>query len=526
MAEQIKNIFLEPFAFSSLLAFITSIALGLLVLIKSTNKKLGQIWFLFSVMVAVWGLGGMGIGIAKTPSASLLSWRLSFMLGVTWIPVVFYHFTCIFCEIKRPRTILAQYIIGALFLPFIPTSLFFADIRWSFNSMYYTRAGPALVAFTVWWFYLVFHSHLELYLAQKNGTSFKKNQIRHFFVASAFGFGGGGLDFLPTLGVNFYPWGNFTIFLYPFMMSYAILKYRLMDIRIVIRRAALLILIYTVLVLSLIPWVLWTHKNMMSLHSISPFLIGVEIIFMSGILSLGPLFYAYFVRSSTFFREDTLAGLTHELKTPLAAIEGALEVLAESHHPKKMGSKRLEEYLTIIRQNSSRLNTHVNNLLHVYKNKISESEITKEPANLKNHVKKTAQSAKSSVLAKGNSISIKWATPLSNCHCDPDKIEQVLSNLISNGNKFTNKGKIQIEGKNQEDQFFISIKDTGIGIKEEEIPHIFNRFYRGKNNTQLQGTGLGLAIAKKWVEAHGGEIWAESDGEGKGTTMTFTLPAK
>jgi histidine kinase len=111
---------------------------------------------------------------------------------------------------------------------------------------------------------------------------------------------------------------------------------------------------------------------------------------------------------------------------------------------------------------------------------------------------------------------------------DQDRIIQVLTNLVGNAMQYTPKeGQVTIQANRHEDEIHISVIDTGIGIPAEHIPHLFTRFYRVDKSRSRQaggGSGIGLTIARHLVEAQGGRIWAESDGEGYGSTFTFTLP--
>jgi len=225
---------MNPFALSGLLAGITSFSLGLLVLLKIPNKKLGRIWFLFSLSVALWGFGGMWIALAKNPSEALLAWRVAFGFGVIWIPPCFYHFVCIFCDLERRPSIVIHYLIGLTFLLITPTTLFYSGVRWIFDSMFYSVPGKFFPFFMIWWF-LIFYSHIDLFRTNKKASPAKKNQIKYFFLATAIGYGGGSLCYLPIFGIDLYPWGNFTIFIYSSVMSYTILRYRLWDLRVLLR---------------------------------------------------------------------------------------------------------------------------------------------------------------------------------------------------------------------------------------------------------------------------------------------------
>jgi signal transduction histidine kinase len=112
---------------------------------------------------------------------------------------------------------------------------------------------------------------------------------------------------------------------------------------------------------------------------------------------------------------------------------------------------------------------------------------------------------------------------------DPNRLNSVMTNLLSNAIKFTPKGgRIQIESKSDDEQVLVSVTDDGPGIAPDEIPRIFEHFFRGRvavqdPNNPVEGTGLGLALAKTVIEQHGGRIWVTSE-EGSGTTFYFSLP--
>lgn len=111
---------------------------------------------------------------------------------------------------------------------------------------------------------------------------------------------------------------------------------------------------------------------------------------------------------------------------------------------------------------------------------------------------------------------------------DEDRAIQILTNLTGNALQYTPEGgRVTISAKRVNDEIQISVRDTGIGIPPEHLPHIFDRFYRvdkSRSRANGGGSGIGLTIARALVEAQGGRIWVESEGEGKGSTFTFTLP--
>jgi two-component system, NtrC family, sensor kinase len=224
---------MNPFALSGLLTGISSLAFGYFVYWKGNHRPLNRLWFIFTVSVAVWGFGGMWIATAPTPNQALWAWRLAFACGVIWIPILFHHFVHTFCKLPGRASLILAYATGIAVFPLCFTNLFFSGVRLAFSSFYYTLPGAIFPLFTVWWVTLVVYSHYQLYRMHRITTGQKRSQIQYFFLATAIGYAGGSLDFLPIFGFDLYPFGNFAIVLYPMIMTYAIVQYRLMDIAVV-----------------------------------------------------------------------------------------------------------------------------------------------------------------------------------------------------------------------------------------------------------------------------------------------------
>jgi histidine kinase len=144
-------------------------------------------------------------------------------------------------------------------------------------------------------------------------------------------------------------------------------------------------------------------------------------------------------------------------------------------------------------------------------------------------VQKTVKRFAAQAQAKGIELCPDLSADLPPVLADQDRITQVLTNLVGNALQYTPEGgKVTIVSIHRGDEIHISVVDTGIGIPAEHLPHLFTRFYRVDKSRSRQaggGSGIGLTIARHLVETHGGHIWAESDGEGKGSRFTFTLKA-
>jgi PAS domain S-box-containing protein len=227
-------------------------------------------------------------------------------------------------------------------------------------------------------------------------------------------------------------------------------------------------------------------------------------------------------------KSDLLAGMSHELRTPLTAIIGYAEILLYEY----FGSvnERQKQQLDVILQCSRHLLDLINDILDISKIESGKTELelgSVRMSTLIEHtlvlLKETASRRRIRIENRGNPA----LAPLE-LAADARRIKQVVFNLLSNALKFTPEGGlIEVAMSRQGDSLAVSVTDTGIGIPAGELERIFDAFYQVKgraSSSKGQGSGLGLSLARQIVELHGGRIWAESDGEGKGSRLTFTLP--
>jgi signal transduction histidine kinase len=227
-------------------------------------------------------------------------------------------------------------------------------------------------------------------------------------------------------------------------------------------------------------------------------------------------------------KDDFVSSVSHELRSPLTSIKGYVDFILRG----KAGplNEKLVEYLTIVKNNTSRLAIFINDILDLAKIEARRFELGKEALELPALIEEMVTFFRPQ--AEESKIQLEAVVPtnLSLVSADPDKIRQVFTNLLSNAFKFTPEGgKVIIEAKNspQGDFVEINVKDTGVGIAKEDLQKIFDKFQQikpsGSKVKKVKGTGLGLAIVKGIVEAHGGKIWVESEVD-KGSNFIFTLP--
>jgi two-component system phosphate regulon sensor histidine kinase PhoR len=225
-------------------------------------------------------------------------------------------------------------------------------------------------------------------------------------------------------------------------------------------------------------------------------------------------------------RKDFVINVSHELRTPLASIQGYTETLLDGALEDPAHNIR---FLNIIRQNAERLGRLIADLMTLSRIELKTQNFQSGLYFANGLVLESVESI--SPMADKKNIDITTALALENpeVFCDSEAVQQILGNLLDNAIKYTPDGGSISVGVRQEAPGFvrISVSDTGIGIPKEDLPRLFERFYRvdKARSRELGGTGLGLSIVKHLVRSQGGEISVESEA-GKGSTFAFTLPTQ
>jgi signal transduction histidine kinase len=219
------------------------------------------------------------------------------------------------------------------------------------------------------------------------------------------------------------------------------------------------------------------------------------------------------------FRSALLAAVSHEVRTPLAAIKGNASSLLMNDITWSASEQR--HIALTINDETDRLAQVLNNLLDLSRSEAGALQLHRQPQ----HMHEIIRRALERVDVKRESVQVECDIHLPQVDVDAARIEIVLVNLLSNAVAYGN-GKVCIAARigSSDPNLLIQISDNGLGIAPEDLPHIFERFYRASSGKQRRvgGSGLGLAICRAFVEAHGGKIWATSDASG--TTITFTVP--
>lgn len=224
-------------------------------------------------------------------------------------------------------------------------------------------------------------------------------------------------------------------------------------------------------------------------------------------------------------QSDFITLTSHQLRTPLSGMKWLLELLKKGDAGTL--NKKQKEFIDKIYASNERVIALVNDLLEVSRIEEGKNKLYLQKTDLTGVIRQIIKEKGALIKKKG--LLVSFATeqePFPLVFTETNKIKQAISNIITNAINYTpDRGKIDIDLKQQDDLALCKIADTGLGITKNQQKLIFNKFFRGDNILKLEtnGTGLGLYITKAFIEASGGKIWFKSE-EGKGTTFYFTLP--
>ena len=220
-------------------------------------------------------------------------------------------------------------------------------------------------------------------------------------------------------------------------------------------------------------------------------------------------------------KDEMVSLVSHELRTPLASLLGFTELM----YAREFSADQRKQYLGVMLREGRRLTDLINDVLHIQRLEAGHQDLNLAPADLQALIRRAVVAAGEDVQRP---IDLRETPMLPLVMVDTDAILQVVSNFISNARKYSpDGGAIGITTELMDGMVEVNVHDHGLGLPAEALPKLFGTFYRVDSGDRrlIKGTGLGLSINRRIIEAHGGKVQAHSDGPGKGSVFTFTLPA-
>jgi signal transduction histidine kinase len=528
---------LNPFAISGILIAITYLPLFIFIF-KNGTDSLPRIYSLHILSIAVWGCSAFLTGSSNNFYIATLSLKIGHAVSL-FIPVFFLHAMRVMVNNPFRKLILFAYVQAIIFILLIITNQMYTGFPKFRNSFFYANGSIYyLVSFLIWEF-LIIKSHIEIF------SFYKKDVPKQIFfqIFGGIGFIGGTMNFLPGLGLNIYPYGNFLIPIHSLTITYAIFKHRLFNLDFVYKKGLVYSILFTTTTLIYLVIVVISEKFIQyNLGYTSPS-ISISTAFLIGTIFIPLRNKIQCYVDQTFFQSSPISiidenerlrqeitqteklksiatfasGMAHEIKNPLTSIKIFCEYL-----PKKLNDQEfLNKFIPIVTRDADRINELVHHLLEYAKP--SPPEV--RPTDIHKLIETVLDALSAQIVNKKIEIVRDFDNKsIENIAIDAKQIKQALLNIFLNAvESIDTTGSLLITTRLSPDErkALLKITDNGCGISKEDLSHIFDPFFTKKE----KGTGLGLSITHGIIKEHGGKIFVES-ALGRGTTFRIELPIK
>ena len=507
-----------------IISSIANFALGFLVFIRNKRDPINILYGVIALGVSIWCAS---IYFFRAAPDITLFWSKIAYMSATIVAFAYLYFTLFFPYKNKLRLFWHIFFI-VFFLSVIWLIIGTNSILKSYvivNSIHGLTFGPAYIIYNLFIFIFFGFGLLNLLLKHFKSLGTAKLQIKYVlagtFISILIGITTNLILF--GMGIFKYNWlgPSSSLFLVGFI-GYAIVKLRVMNIRVILTEALIGVVGFTLL------------TDLLTSKTLSTIILkaGILIVFgYMGILLLKSV-YTEIQRREEIEKIDRaksefISIASHQLRTPLTAVKGYISMVLEGTYGQL--AEKLSKPLENVYQSNERLIRLVNDLLNLSRLDAGKIEFSPELTSLEEMVSGIVEELRINAKKKGLYMKmIKPSELLPKIMVDQDKIRQVILNIVDNAIKYTKEGGITFELKKLDEQEEIKVSDTGEGMDERELNSLFQMFSRATAGTQLhaEGAGLGLYVARQFIEMHGGKIWAESPGKGKGSAFIIQLPIK
>lgn len=539
--EAASYIFLSPevgplIFYSHTIAMFSALAISLLVFLHNPRHIISKLFLLFAVFFGTWAFLDLILWATNDPGIVLFSWSIQVLLEPLSFAVAFY-LLYLFIKEKLPPLSINIAAIGIL-LPlvvFLPTAL---NLEAVYLSSCESEEGPLAQYYT--YFVNIIFISLILYYSIREIPKLKEKRATAVLFAVglvtfllAFTSGNVLSSFTDDWTISQY--GLFGMPVFAGLIAYSIVKFNAFKIQ--IAGAQVLVVVLWMLVGSL----LFVEAELLKVIT------GITLAFtiVTGYFLVRSVRHEFEQRKEIEdlaeklkkankrlrlldqMKSEFVSIASHQLRSPLTSIRGYASMILEGSFGKV--PKKAEEAISRIHESSRYMALSVEDFLNVSRIESGKMKYELSEFNLKEVAQDVVNETRQVALQKGLLLSFD-ASCKSSClvKADIGKVRQALHNLIDNAIKYTPKGDIHVSVSDdlRKKIVHVSIKDTGIGMNEETMKEIFDKFVRAKNanNVNVTGSGLGLFVAKEMVEHMGGTISPHSDGKGQGSTFTLSLP--
>lgn len=494
---------------------------------------------MFCFSGALWSYAYFLWQIADNYDAALF-WSRALMVGAIISPIAFFHLVLTFLELDNKKfykiVLGIFYLFTAIWLGCVFTPYYVSGVNQISYFKFWPTAGVFYGPFLISFYFLYFYSTWLLIRHIKNtNIESKKSQILIMVVSVIFVFVGGSTNFPLWYGINIPPWGNPLISVFVALTTYSIIKYKFLNAKVLSTElfTGLIFVLFLIdvflsrgttelmfRILALVVMVIFGFVLIRSVrHEVKR---REEVTTLAHSLEKANLRLQELDRQKTEF----LSIASHQLRTPLSILKGYIELIKDGGFGKP--TKGIVKVLGDMDDNNEHLIKLVDEFLNISRIEQGRTKFVFEKENICKIIEGAKNELELKAKDRGVELEFARAKKGKDVVMDSEKIRHVIFNFIDNAIKYSDKGKIKILVEDEDGETTVRVRDQGFGFDKVDEANFFQKFYRGENvkGTNVNGTGLGLYVCRKFIEAHGGKVWAHSPGLGKGSEFGFWLPAK
>ncbi|MCX6701694.1 MAG: ATP-binding protein [Candidatus Zambryskibacteria bacterium] len=521
---------LNYFSVSALIGGFTALLSGFVVYIHNHKTTENVAWFLFNLSSAVWSLGYFVLITALDKNVAYISdWvlHIAAILVPLFCLLSVVYITDTYKKYKNSVTIAS--FLALLFIISTPTELFIRDVVPKANFNYLPEVGPLYLPFTIYFFGLVVYILTILCIKFKNSRDIvEKQRYRYMIIFFTAGSIGGGSVFFLNFNIPIIPYPIILFSLFPIISIYAIFRLQLFNVKVISTEF---------LVFSL--WIFIFIRTLLSVSIYDRLLNGglLIIILTTGVLLIRSVIREVRLRveldeSNKKLKEvndgqtSLIHFMNHQIKGRFGITKNIFaELLTEDYGTMPPAS------ISLLQKGLDEANIGVAYVMSILKGASAESgtlQYEKNPINIKSIVQEVFDAQKEFAEKKGLKIDLNIEEGDYSIIGDKLQLGEAVKNLIDNSINYTLEGSISVNLSQKDGIILLKVSDTGVGITAEDKPNLFKAGGKGVNSLKVNvnATGYGLAFVRSVLKAHGGHVWVESDGKGKGSDFFIELPKK
>lgn len=512
--------------------------LGLFVLFSDAKSRMSQLLFGFNVCMFFWLFGTFMMFALRDNEAAAIFWDRFIYIGVVFMPAFMHHFSLLFTGRAKEQKVLLgiNYFLAFVFL-ILSRTPYFVDGLYYYSWGVHSQAKVLHTVFMVYFFVMEAVAGVNLW---RYYQAAKEKALRAQIIYVALSFSIvifiGGLTYLFAYGIDTkFPFTYVTGLIFPLMLFYALGKHHLFGTKVIVTEILVGLAEFFMVMQIFFSQTIW-DIIIRTIFSIIVAIIGVlltksvrkEIQRREEVTTLAHSLEKANLRLQELDRQKTdfLSIASHQLRTPLSILKGYIELIKDGGYGKP--TKGIVETL----DNMDSSNEHLIKLVDEFLN-ISRIEQGRTKFVFKiDDVFAVIEDVKKELYLRAKDKKIELVSSkrgiVPPVEMDAEKVRHVVFNFIDNAIKYSDAGKIITSLEAEDNGVTVRVCDKGFGFNKVDEANFFQKFYRGENvkNTNVTGTGLGLYVCRKFIEAHGGKVWAHSPGLGKGSEFGFWLPLK